>query len=980
MLASFASKGGGGLSHRSSSTSSEASRPPTGESRAPSEPAWSIFGAHTSQPLSSHHHGHPQGPESEPEIPSREDDVLFAGVPLIDFLDLDARPVFVVDLLAKPASTSAARATSSAPLSLPIIYHNQALQDAGNLMEVVEGYALASPYGQPAWVTYPVFRAWVLDHMRRAFAKKKSTIVYGGMTWSATTVRRRWKVLYGEAYRHPDHLTASYSNIYFSTKNVGVGEPTPAEEKVDELDRFEKETETPKEEPAEEPNVTEGPAVMTPEEPTEITTSLASLLLLEEETRRGRTIAEQAALDQQKIEEQLQIRTRELEQSELQLQHFADAVPIGIFITEFSPDNMDGRYRYRNERWFELMGDSRENVSSWKSPLWQKMHSDDIPAVEKCWRKLMQERTEESFEFRIPRVGGGQSPVDDTFKFTWILCHAFSVMTDDGWLRSIVGSVTDITTVKWAEDIQKRKMEDAIEAKRQQENFIDVTSHEMRNPLSAIMISADDIISTLRDLDRNSSDFDTIIKNSVDAAQTVLHCAQHQKRIVDDILTISKLDSGLFSINPVEVQPVALVNDLSKMFNGEYNAAGITQTICVEDSFKSLQVDWVLLDSSRLTQILINLITNSIKFTQYQSKREIKISLGASVEKPTESTEGIQYLDFRMTREDLTQRKEWGNGEELYLHFSVSDTGCGLTMDEKKLLFMRFSQAPRTMVHYGGSGLGLFICRELTELQGGSIGVESESGKGSTFAFYVKTRRRVPRTPEIPSRRAAHQIPELTALQQLQNIEQTFEQPPLHRRDQHAPSLYSHQQTRPSSPTTTTTTNTTASTHSPATSVPCSPRVFDCLIVEDNKVNQSVMSKGLVKLGHAVYVANHGVEALDFLRTTRLWCGNAADAQNLTVVLMDIEMPVMDGLTCVRKIRELEREGKLTGRVKVIAITANARVEQVNTAMEAGMDDVVSKPFRVAELISSIERLIDAREQEADAEAEAAAEAEAVQQ
>ncbi|EOD49755.1 putative histidine kinase hhk13p protein [Neofusicoccum parvum UCRNP2] len=140
------------------------------------------------------------------------------------------------------------------------------------------------------------------------------------------------------------------------------------------------------------------------------------------------------------------------------------------------------------------------------------------------------------------------------------------------------------------------------------------------------------------------------------------------------------------------------------------------------------------------------------------------------------------------------------------------------------------------------------------------------------------------------------------------------------------------------------------------------------------------MSKGLVKLGHAVYVANHGVEALDFLRTTRLWCGNAADAQNLTVVLMDIEMPVMDGLTCVRKIRELEREGKLTGRVKVIAITANARVEQVNTAMEAGMDDVVSKPFRVAELISSIERLIDAREQEADAEAEAAAEAETVQQ
>lgn len=408
---------------------------------------------------------------------------------------------------------------------------------------------------------------------------------------------------------------------------------------------------------------------------------------------------------------------------------------------------------------------------------------------------------------------------------------------------------------------------------------------------------------------------------------------------------------------------MALIHDLSKMFTGEYNAAGITQKITVEDSYKDLAVDWVLLDSSRLTQILINLITNSIKFTQYQSEREIQIRIGASKDKPTTSAEGIQYLDFRMNREDLTQRREWGDGEELYLHFSVADTGCGLTVDEKKLLFMRFSQAPRTMVHYGGSGLGLFICRELTELQGGSIGVDSESGKGSTFAFYVKTRRLLPRIAELPSR-AAHQGPGLTALQQLQNIEQTFEQPLMPRKDQLAPSPFSHQPTRPSSPTiTATATNTTTSTASIPSSLPSIPRPpFDCLIVEDNKVNQQVMSKGLVKLGHTVFVANHGAEALDFLRTTRHWRGNASDAQSLSVVLMDIEMPVMDGLTCVREIRKLEKEGDIADRIRVIAITANARIEQVNTAMKAGMDDVVSKPFRVAELIASIERLVDSKE------------------
>jgi hypothetical protein len=97
---------------------------------------------------------------------------------------------------------------------------------------------------------------------------------------------------------------------------------------------------------------------------------------------------------------------------------------------------------------------------------------------------------------------------------------------------------------------------------------------------------------------------------------------------------------------------------------------------------------------------------------------------------------------MRAKRTDQTCGPDWGNGEEIYLEFAVQDTGRGLTPEEKKLLFQRFSQAsPRTHVQYGGSGLGLFISRELTELQGGEIGVSSEAGKGSTFAFYVKCRR-----------------------------------------------------------------------------------------------------------------------------------------------------------------------------------------------------------------------------------------------
>lgn len=97
---------------------------------------------------------------------------------------------------------------------------------------------------------------------------------------------------------------------------------------------------------------------------------------------------------------------------------------------------------------------------------------------------------------------------------------------------------------------------------------------------------------------------------------------------------------------------------------------------------------------------------------------------------------------MRAKRIDQTFGPDWGDGEEIFLEFAVRDTGRGLTPEEKKLLFQRFSQAsPRTHVQYGGSGLGLFISRELTELQGGEIGVSSEAGIGSTFAFYVKCRR-----------------------------------------------------------------------------------------------------------------------------------------------------------------------------------------------------------------------------------------------
>jgi len=130
------------------------------------------------------------------------------------------------------------------------------------------------------------------------------------------------------------------------------------------------------------------------------------------------------------------------------------------------------------------------------------------------------------------------------------------------------------------------------------------------------------------------------------------------------------------------------------------------------------------------------------------------------------------------------------------------------------------------------------------------------------------------------------------------------------------------------------------------------------LIVEDNLVNQKVLSTQLKKLGCTVYVAGHGGEALAFLQKTTYWRGQESTGFPLSIVLMDIEMPIMDGLTCARSIRRLQREGEIVGHVPIVAVSANARSEQIDEAKAAGMDDAISKPFRIPELMPKMERLV----------------------
>jgi len=130
------------------------------------------------------------------------------------------------------------------------------------------------------------------------------------------------------------------------------------------------------------------------------------------------------------------------------------------------------------------------------------------------------------------------------------------------------------------------------------------------------------------------------------------------------------------------------------------------------------------------------------------------------------------------------------------------------------------------------------------------------------------------------------------------------------------------------------------------------------LVVEDNLVNQRVLQKQLKNTGFVVEVANHGGEALEILKGSRFWAGQEKTGSDLAIILMDLEMPIMDGLTCARTIRDLEAAGTIVRHVPIIAVTANARLEQVERAIAAGMDDVMPKPFRIPELIPKITELI----------------------
>lgn len=593
-----------------------------------------------------------------------------------------------------------------------------------------------------------------------------------------------------------------------------------------------------------------------------------------------------------------------------------------------------------------------------------------------------------------------------------ILCQAFADLDENGEIISVMSCLTDVSELKDLEEkLRARtreveaKMEHVLEMKRQQENFIDMTSHEIRNPLSAVLHLAEEMFNASNDIlmDSRVSSIQTTqnetigdaMKGLIEGAETITACVLHQKRIVDDILVLSRLDSELLQVTPVATQPKDLIHSALKMFEAEIRTADMSLKFEEDDSLRDLNVDWLMFDPNRVIQILVNLVGNAIKFTKTQDVRDIVVTMSASRSRPPSGTD---HIDFVPVKNSSTERlgadyNDASRGETIYLSMGVSDTGQGLSPDEKKMLFQRFSQgyvtterqiishilieyrSKRTHTKYGGSGLGLWISKQLTELHGGQIGISTKERQGSNFLFYIQTRRCAPpedykRRPDITQEtsKATETILSQAAAKPLEDLEPS-----------ERPLAVRHRS------------NSALSAEPPATQ---EEKKISVLVVEDNLVNQRIIAKQLRKQGCIVNVANHGQEALDFLQTTVFWkhdpeAGTVmpmpGQAVELSIILMDLEMPVMEyvipfpipvihlivyhihfsramltrisGLTAVREIRRLQSEGRLNAHIPVLAVTANARGEQLSAALDAGMDSSITKPYSIPDIMKKIKEL-----------------------
>ncbi|KAJ5982752.1 CheY-like superfamily [Penicillium sp. IBT 35674x] len=626
-------------------------------------------------------------------------------------------------------------------------------------------------------------------------------------------------------------------------------------------------------------------------------------------------------------------------------QQLADMLPHGLAI-------LDHRYEIIsvNSRFRELIMCSNVKFSACWS---RSVHVDDIDRVITHYNEALSSKEDLRVEYRT-KLQWCLMTLNPVVGLSQHLCGL------DAYERFIV-TIVDITPQKKAEIAQRQLYKDAQYHKERQERYIDMISHEIRNPLTAMLHCTEDIIEVLRATGEDAAPLSRITKS----AETIGLCIAHQKRILDDVLTLSKIDASMLSLSPQNAQPTVWIENALCLFRPEIKKKEIQFDYLMDLSYADCEIKWVMADLDRMGQVLNNLLSNAIKFTaRCESKRRIRVTIGASRERPSSYPSNIVFFgsDEAVVGLDPTNSPEWGNGEFAYIMIAVADSGIGISDDAQMRVFERFNQAtpmteiatpmteiatPMTEILYGGSGLGLNISRNLCHLHGGDIGVSSREGEGSTFGFFFRVRRSVDanydrsydHSPSILDNLLGYII---CRYGRAKKNTRTCQEPRLKHVEEFRPNVNPDESAKHL---------TTIAKHMPAHNKESHPSYskgkssLRILLVEDNIINRTLLSRKLESLKFHVIEAGNGREALHIAQNSTLDC-----------ILMDHEMPGVDGTAATKMIRGFEKS--VGAYTPILGVTANSGVAQQAEMVDAGMDFIIHKPYRTEELIAKITHMI----------------------
>ncbi|MDX1905898.1 MAG: response regulator [Bacteroidia bacterium] len=454
------------------------------------------------------------------------------------------------------------------------------------------------------------------------------------------------------------------------------------------------------------------------------------------------------------------------------------------------------------------------------------VHPDDQPHVVQALQRVREDHEGFHLEHRL-LIPGLPQPI-------YVNLKGEPVRSIRGEITNFKGTIQDVSEQEQIKQLQADYERAQMLASLRQQ-FLERTSHEIRTPLNPILLLTRELLNS------------ELTRDQREALDTIRYAGETLLAVVNDILDLAKIEAGKITFRKETFELANVLNYLRDMMDPPIQAKSIALTFEIAPEVPGL----IIGDHVRLTQILLNLLSNAVKFT----------NTGSIV---------IRILADPMTPDKLQR-----------LRFEVIDTGIGIPANKLQLIWESFQQVDSTELRRaGGSGLGLTIVRQLVQLQGGTISVESRQGQGSRFFFDLE-----------------FGIPD--GLEKQEDVLSI---------------------------------NTEAM------------QGLTILLVEDNAFNQIVTQHLLNKWGIAVDIAQHGQEALDIL--------TARTAPLYDLILMDVQMPIMNGYEATRMIRQSDDETLRS--IPIVALTANVFKGSIEECIAAGMDDYVSKPIDIAALYTKI--------------------------